>query len=494
MRRIVVIGDGMVGSRFAELLVEADLGAHVTLLGKEPVPAYNRVLLSSVVAGTKSADLLRIAKEHPRIMRRTGVSAVTVDRDLMTVVDSTGRTHPYAALVLATGSAARVPAVQGVADAHGLVDGVFVLKDMADADGIVTAAGRARRAVVLGAGVLGLEVATGLARRGIAVRLVHIADRLMERQLGWEASAVAESSLRRLGIESHTGASLARVHTTRGRVTSVRLEDGSELLTDMVVMCAGTIPETTLARAAGLACERGVIVDDSLATTDPHIWAIGDCAQPPGGARGLVAQGWQQASTVVGVLTGSAPGASDAVPTSDVVRVKADGMAMVAMGVCGDFDRSDPRYRVLSLKDPEGGRYIEVVVSGGQLVGATCIGDGDVAATLSALYTRRLPVPPDPAQLMIRALAGGGAAAATRDPADLKDDDKVCNCNTVTAGRIREALADGCETVKDVAGRTRATTGCGDCTALVEGLIACHRAAGANPTNPAAPVAVTQGA
>ncbi|WP_062201794.1 FAD-dependent oxidoreductase [Demequina salsinemoris] len=491
MRRIVVIGDGMVGSRFAEQIVEADEGIHVTLLGKEPIPAYNRVLLSSVVAGTKSADLLHIAKQHPRVLRLTGVAAATIDRDLMRVIDSNGRSHPYAELVIATGSVARVPAIQGVADSGGLIDGVFVLKDMADAEGIVASAGRARRAVVLGAGVLGLEVATGLARRGVVVKLVHIAERLMERQLGWEASAVAESGLRRLGIDSHTGASLARVQTTRGRVTSVRLEDGSEMLTDMVVMCAGTIPETTLARNAGLVCERGIVVDDQLATSDPHIRAIGDCAQPPGGARGLVAQGWQQATMLVAALTGAQVQAADTAATADVVRVKASGMAMVAMGVCGDFDRADPRYRVLSLKDPEGGRFVEVVVSGGQLVGATCIGDADVAATLSALYTRQLPVPSDPAQLMIKALAGGGAPAATRDPADLKDDEKVCNCNTVTAGRIREAVADGCSTVKDVASRTRATTGCGDCTSLVEGLISCHRSPS---TSPAAVAAVPQGA
>ena len=403
-----------------------------------------------------------------------GVRATSIDRELMIVTDSTGRKHPYAQLVLATGSVARVPAIQGVADSAGLIPGVFVLKDMADAEGIVAAAGNARRAVVLGAGVLGLEVATGLAARGISVRLVHIADRLMERQLGWEASAVAESSLRRLGIESHTGASLSRVITAKGKVTSVRLEDGSQVLTDMVVMCAGTIPETSLARAAGLACEHGVVVDQNMATADAHIFAIGDCAQPPGGGRGLVAQGWEQARTLVEVLTGQSREDQKGEPTSDVVRVKASGMAMVAMGVCGDFDRSDPRYRVLSLKDPEGGRYVEVVVSGGHLVGATCIGDADVAATLSALYTRQLPVPSDPAQLMIRALAGGGVGAATRDPQDLADADKVCNCNTVSAGQIRHAIGEGCTTVKEVAMATRATTGCGDCTSLVEGLLACQ--------------------
>lgn len=488
MRRIVVIGHGMVGSRFVEDLVAADPDVYVTVLGRESVPAYNRVLLSSVVAGSKSPELLSIAAEpHPRVRVLTGVSAASVDTELSIVRDDQGVSHPYADLVFAAGSVARVPAIQGVADPDGLVDGAFVLKDMADAEGIVRSASRARRAVVLGAGVLGLEVATGLAKRGVSVRIVHLADRLMERQLGWEASAVAESSLRRLGIDTHVGASIAGVQTTRGRVTSVRLEDGSEVLTDMLVMCCGTIPETSLARKAGLEVERGIIVDGDLRTSSPRVYAIGDCAQPPEGGRGLVAQGWDQAARLVRHLTG-ADGVVPAAATSDVVRVKASGMAMVAMGVCGDFDRSDPRYRVLSLKDPEGGRYVEVVVSSGLLAGATCIGDADVAATLSALYTRALPVPNDPARLMIRALAGGGPSAATRDPAELKDDDKVCNCNTVTAGAIRHAISEGCTSVKDVAASTRATTGCGDCTSLVTGLIACH----ATEAAPAAPI--TEGA
>jgi len=474
MRRIVVVGHGMVGSRFVEDLVAADADVHVTVLGKEATPAYNRVLLSSVVAGSKSPELLSIAAApHPRVRVLTGVAAVRIDRELSLVIDDRGDAHPYASLVLASGSLARIPAIQGVADPDGLVDGVFVLKDMADAEGIVAKADRARRAVVLGAGVLGIEVATGLAKRGISVRLVHLAERLMERQLGWEASTVVEGGLRRLGIETHVGASIAGVLTTRDKISAVRLADGSELLTDMLVMCCGTIPETSLARQAGLEVNHGVIVNPSMQTSDARIFAIGDCAQPPEGGRGLVAQGWEQAARLVRVIA-NAPAIASTPATSDVVRVKASGMVMVAMGVCGDFDRSDPRYRVLSLKDPDAGRFVEVVVSGEALVGATCIGDADVAATLSALYSRAMPVPNDPAQLMIRALAGGGLSV-TKAPKDLDDADKVCNCNTVTAGTIRHAIESGCGTVAEVAAATRATTGCGDCTNVVNGLIACTR-------------------
>ncbi len=481
MRHVVVIGHGMVGSRFTELLVEADPRVRVTVLGQEPVPAYNRVLLSSVVAGSKSPEVLGLAGPWtPRVSVLTGVSAASVDRDRRVVVDDRGTEHPYDELVLATGSAARVPPIQGVAYDEGLVEGVFVLKDMADATGIVEAAGRSRRAVVLGAGVLGVEVATGLARRGLNVRVVHLADRLMERQLGWEASQVAISSLERLGITTHVGASVVGVNTRRGRLESIRFADGVEAAADLFVMCCGTVAETMLARRCGLTVDRGVVVTDDLTSPDdPHVHAIGDCAQPPSGATGLVAQGWQQAAALVARLAPgtAAPGtAAPGTATHDVVRVKASGMSMVSMGVCGDVDREDPRYRVLSLKDPERGRYVEVVVSGGNLVGATCIGDAEVAATLSALYTRSLPVPDDPALLLVRALAGGGPGAAARRPEELADGDRVCTCNSVSAGRIREAVRGGCASAAQVATATRASTGCGDCRGVVEALVDATRA------------------
>lgn len=473
MSRVVVVGHGMVGSRFAEDLVAADPSAEVTVLGREPVPAYNRVLLSSVVAGSKNPELLRIAgPEHPRLRVLTGVGAADVDRAERVVVDTSGARHRYDALVLATGSAARVPPIQGVADDRGLVPGVFVLKDMADATGIVDAARSARRAVVLGAGVLGVEVATGLAARGLTVRVVHVADRLMERQLGWEASQVAVSSLQRMGITTHVGASVVGVTTRRGRLEGVRFGDGLEAATDLFVMCTGTVPEAVLARRAGLTCERGVVVDEELRSPDdPAVFAIGDCAEPPHGSTGLVAQGWEQARRLVEVFTArDADGVSP--PTTDVVRVKASGMSMVSMGVSGDFDRADPRYRVLSLKDPERGRFVEVVVSGGALVGATCLGDAEVGATLSALYTRSMPVPDDPALLMVRALSGGGPGVVSRAPAELEDTDRVCTCNSVSAGTIRAAVREGCASAGEVSARTRASTGCGDCRTVVEALVA----------------------
>uniref|UniRef100_UPI0025EA9D86 FAD-dependent oxidoreductase n=1 Tax=Demequina sp. TaxID=2050685 RepID=UPI0025EA9D86 len=332
-----------------------------------------------------------------------------------------------------------------------------------------------RRAVVLGAGVLGLEVATGLAARGLAVTLVHHADRLMERQLGSAASQIAESSLGRLGITVVTQASVTRAVERRGRICAVELSNGTEVLTDLLVMCAGTIPETALARRAGLPCERGIVVDEHLASpADPAVFAIGDCAQPPEGGSGLVAQGWDQAARLVDAWSGTAtarPHGDDAEhDITNVVRVKAPGLEVVTMGLSGKFDHGERELRAVRISDPAVGRFVEVVVSHGLLVGATVVGDKATATELQALYTRLLPVPTDPAHLIVRPIPG--AAPAARSAAEMDADHTVCQCNGVSKGRICDAIAGGCESLEDVARATRASTGCGDCTPLVKELLA----------------------
>ncbi|SEI97293.1 FAD-dependent oxidoreductase [Demequina mangrovi] len=482
--RIVVIGHGMVGSRFAQDAATRIPDAHVTVLGREPHEPYNRVLLSSVVAGKAAADGIALdAPPHERIDVRQGVSATEIDRDRRIVTASDGSLHRYDRLVLATGSAARIPQIQHVATPDGLVPGVSVLKDLADAQQILGALPKARRAVVLGAGVLGLEVATGLAARGLSVTLVHHADRLMERQLGSAASAVAEGSLGRLGISVVTTTSVTRVIEKRGRISAVLLGNGAEVLTDLLVMCAGTIPETALARRAGLPCERGVVVDDALASPeDGTVFAIGDCAQPPEGGSGLVAQGWDQAARLVDAWAASGTGSGETTSrprgedtdTTNVVRVKATGLDVVTMGLSGKFDHGERDLRAVRLSDPAIGRFVEVVVSHGLLVGATVVGDKACATELQALYTRMLPVPSDPAHLIVRPVPGAGPAR--KNVTEMDDDDTVCQCNGVSKGRICAAIADGCDSLQDVSRATRASTGCGDCKPQVKELLAASAA------------------
>ncbi|MFV0286646.1 MAG: FAD-dependent oxidoreductase [Demequina sp.] len=474
--KVVVIGHGMVGSRFAEDLIARDADARVTVLGREAAGPYNRVLLSSVVAGKVAPESLAmsaVAGERATVL--DGVHAIEIDRAARTVLDSRGDLHAYDRLVLATGSAARIPDIHGIATDRGLMPGVSVLKDVADAHSILARIPKARRAVVLGAGVLGLEVATGLAARGIAVTLVHHSGRVMERQLGDAAAQIATGSLAKLGVKVVTETSVAAAIDRRGQLSAVRLTDGTEALTDLLVMCAGTIPEAALARRAGLPCDRGILVGGDLASlVDPHVYAIGDCAQPPEGGSGLVAQGWEQASRLVDALTGASvpvrkPSDDDGDPTA-IVRVKALGLDVVTMGLSGKFDHGERELRAVRMADPSIGRFVEVVVSHGLLVGATVVGDKECASRLSAMYTRMMPVPADPAHLIVRPLAAAAPAAATAVE-DMDDDATVCQCNTVSKGAICAAIADGCSSVDAVAKATRASTGCGDCRSQVARLI-----------------------
>ncbi|MFC7375795.1 FAD-dependent oxidoreductase [Brachybacterium sp. GCM10030268] len=478
--RIVVIGHGMVGSRFAADIVRADPPAQVTVLGQEDHQPYNRVMLSSLVAGRTDAGSLALETESSdrlRVLR--GVRAVGIDRARREVTDARGELHTYDRLVLATGSAPRIPDVAGLRAADGLAGGISALKDLDDARRILETAGRAERALVLGAGVLGLEVATGLAARGLRVTLVHHRDRLMERQLDPDASEIARTSLERLGIDVVTGVTAARATLEKGRVASVELSDGSSHPAQLMVLCAGTVPHVALASEAGLECDRGIVVGHDLATTlDPAVFAIGDCAQPPEGASGLVAQGWEHARRLVESWTprsADAPvapaAATDSLRGRELVRVKAVGFALVAMG---RIDRPEPEAhapRSVRLSDPSGGRYTEVVVQEGRLIAATVIGDDEAAASLSAAFTRRTPVPRDPVHLLARPLASQ-AAAPVRRPQEMDDADVICQCNGVTKGTICGAIRSGCATPAAVSKATRAGTGCGTCRSQLEELIA----------------------
>lgn len=605
--RVVVVGNGMVGARFAQDLVArvgsgADVApVEVTVLGAEEYEPYNRVLLSEVVAG--KVDLAGIglpATDDPRVTVRRGTEAIAIDRSARRVVTADGA-YPYDAVVLATGAAARVPEVAGLTGRPDLPRGAHALRTLDDAREIVAASVNAQHAVVVGAGVLGLEVACGLARRGVAVSLVHGGESLMDRQLDVAAGGVVARSLAALGVRTWTRASTERVRVGSGHVRGVALrvpDDGRAALTtglasstgpapstgpteppgatrvveieaDLVVLACGTVPETGLARAAGLAVDRGVVVGDDLASPDdPAVFAIGDCAQPPEGGSGLVAQGWDQsrrlaealAATATARATATPPdgrgdvGRADARPPApasphvrlggeqdrpsmalrlamsvvarpvvsgpqvtgassrpdpsqdptrvsgrrvtgasprpdsarsavgtDVVRVKAAGLEIVAMGVCGVRRPHDPAHRTVALSDPASGRHVEVVVADGLLVGATCVGAPDVGADLTATYTRRVPVPADPAHLLLRPVAQVAAPAST--PTHMPDRTTVCTCNGVTKGDIVGCWHDGARSVDDVARATRATTGCGGCKKVVCGLV--DWLAKADPDQPA---------
>lgn len=537
--KVVVVGFGMVGSRLVDELLRREPEAFdITVLGSEPYEPYNRVLLSDVVAGrTDVAAITMPLPDGARVSVLRGVTATSIDRESRVVTADDGSTHPYDHLVLATGAAARIPPIPGLRTADGgLPAGVHALRTLDDAREIVAATVNSPRAVVVGGGVLGLEAAVGLAGRGLSVTLVHNVQSLMERQLDPEAADVVRSGLEGQGVTVLPNCLSSEVLVAGGRAVGIRVKDNADRAGDggsgqrdevvaarLIIFSVGTIPETGLAAAAGLSTDRGIVVGYDLASPDdPRVHAIGDCAQPPNGSRGLVAEGWDQArrlaETLVSLvepvnaptslvepvsslvepvetpvhlrlphdgaqpsmavrlgalLTGGASRAQSdqGIDTrgTDVVKVKAGALSVTTMGVCGPSRPNGLTQRAVRLADPRAGRYIEVVVSDGILVGATCVGDPRVAADLTAAYTRRTPVPMDPAFLLLTPVMQTAAPASS--PEHMPDDAVVCRCNGVTKGAIVESCGSGAHTVEEVVRETRATTGCGSCKDAVCGLV-----------------------
>ncbi len=504
--RVVVVGAGMVGTRFAdELHARAGQAVDLTVLGSEGHEPYTRVLLSDVVAGrTELGALTMPSPVGARLLRDTTVAGI--DRVRRAVTCDDGSAHGYDLLVLATGARARVPRVAGLpAVSSALPRGVHVLRTLDDAREILAAAANGPEAVVLGGGVLGVEVACGLARRGLVVTLLHHGPHPMDGSLGPGAGAAVAATLGRLGVRVRTRVRAVSVRHDGQGVAAVVVRDTGAGAVDrpdrdgpgagapgeedvrcrLLVVTAGTEPETTLAAAAGLAVGRGVRVDPDGATSDPAVFAIGDCAEPPEGSSGLVAQGWDQARRLAAriaalvreeVPTTARPAAVDAARDSaehdverhDIVRVKADGLVVSVMGLRAD--RAPSGARSVLMSDPSAARHVEVLVHDGVLVGAVCVGDAGVAADLTAAYTRRTPAPRDPAQLLLRPVRGAEPAAAA-SPTLMPDRATVCRCNGVTKGDVVARWRSGARSVAEVVRATRATTGCGGCADAVCGLV-----------------------
>ena len=473
MTRVLVVGHGMVAARFlAELRARQVPDLQLSVLGEEVHRPYNRLLLADALAGAHDlADLT--LPETPGVTVIEGRRATAIDRADRVVTDDGGDAHPYDVLVLATGAAPRFPAVDGLVGPDGRpLPGVTALRTWDDALRVRHHLTDGARVVVLGGGLLGVETACAIARGGAGVTIVHRQPQPLDRQLDPTSGAVLRAALADLGVTTRTGARVA--HVTRGpdRIQELRLSDGSTLPADLVVVAAGVRPRTRLAISADLWVHHGVLVDDAGATDDPHIFAIGDCAEPASGCQGLVGPGWEQARVLADELAdrlGGVPGRARAsAGDSSVVRLKAGGLDVVTMGSlpADDLDPAGPR--VVSLVDLAGRRRVRVAVGDGRIVGATCVGDPRVAADLTVAFENRFPVPDDPAALLARALA---EPAQPTSVADLPGHATICRCNAVSKDAILTAADAGAATVESVAAVTRATTGCGTCTGQVCALL-----------------------
>jgi len=473
--RVVVVGNGMAGCRFVQELLERTDRFEITVIGDEPGGAYNRVLLSNVLAGATRPEHVTIASEawyaEHGVKLQTGIAVVGVNRTARTITLADGSSVPYDRLVLATGSTAFVPPVDGLVRADGsLLAGAGLFRTRADCTAIADWAGTARRAVVVGAGVLGLEAARALAGRGLVVTVVQREDRLMERQLDAAAGRVLDRTLRQLGITVVAGASVAAVHWDE-RLTGVTLTDGTSVEAELMVLCCGVRPRADLGRAAGLAVDHGIVVDDRMATSDPAVTAIGECAEHRGRLYGLVAPVWEQARVAAAVLADPASPVRYSGSTQ-ITRLKAAGIELAAMG--DDSPRAESEYdtdddEFVTFLDRTRGVYQKLVVRDGRLVGAILLGDTRNAGTVTQLFDRGADLPLDRSSLLM--VRRNAPAATVTSPTALPARATICQCNGVTKGAITAAWQAGAHTVEEIAARTRATTGCGTCKDTVCGLV-----------------------
>ena len=477
--KLVMVGNGMAGVRTIEELLKIAPDLYdITVFGAEPHPNYNRILLSPVLAGEQTVDEIILNPlawycEH-RITLHTGKTVTRIDRVKRVVHAQDGTEAPYDRLLLATGSSPVILPVPG-AD----LDGVLAYRDIADTQAMIDAAARYQHAVVIGGGLLGLEAANGLMRRGMHVTVVHIMPWLMERQLDDVAGKLLQKSLEERGIRfligAHTQALIARQDrgtadeaTRPARVGAVRFKDGQEIPADLVVMAAGIRPNVGLAQACGLYCNRGIVVNDTLQTiTDPRIYSVGECAAHRGIAYGLVAPLFEQGKVCATHLAQFGIGRYSGSQVS--TKLKVTGIDLFS---AGNFTGGEGCEEIV-MSDPYGGVYKKLIIRDDKLVGACLYGDTVDGSWYFKLLRDGRKIGDIRDRLMFgESNIGDVGHQGHQRAAVMADSDEVCGCNGVSKGTICRAIKDkGLFTLDEVRKHTKASSSCGSCTGLVEQLL-----------------------
>ena len=461
--RVVVIGNGMVGQRFLEAVATGPAAERCDLVAfcEESRVAYDRVHLTEFFSGRSAEDLSLVAPdflERHGIRMLIGDAAVAIDRVAKTVTSRSGTVIPYDRLVFATGSYPFVPPVPGHDRAN-----CFVYRTIDDLEAIRAASASARVGVVIGGGLLGLEAAKALRDLGLETHVVEFAPRLMAVQVDAGGGALLRSKIEALGVRVHTGKNTQVIEAGAEHVHRMRFADGSEIETDILLFSAGIRPRDQLARESGLEVgERGgIVVDDHCRTSDPHIYAIGECALWSGRIFGLVAPGYRMANVAAEHIAGV-----------DVAFTGADmSTKLKLMGVdvasIGDAHGNTPGAREYTYVDGVREVYKKIVVNADntRLLGAVLVGDAEDYGNLLQLRLNDLPLPEHPDALILP--HRDGAPAFGLGAAALPDSAQICSCHNVTKGALCAAVGDGATTLPELKSCTRAGTGCGGCAALV---------------------------
>lgn len=466
--KLVMIGNGMAGVRTLEELLKLAPDLYdITVFGAEPHPNYNRILLSPVLAGEQTFeeivlnDLNWYAENDIKLL--LGRKVVKIDRKKRLVIADDGSEAEYDRLLIATGSTPFILPVPGKDLA-----GVIGYRDIADTQTMMDTAKTHKHAVVIGGGLLGLEAANGLKLRGMDVTVVHIGDWLLERQLDRTAGELLQKSLEDRGLKfllpKHTAELL---DNGEGRVCAVKFKDGEVIPADLVVMAAGIRPNSELAESAGIACNRGILVNDTLQTYDPRIYAIGECASHRGIAYGLVAPLFEQAKVCANHLAQLGFSRYQGSVTS--TKLKVTGIDLFSAGEFMGGEGTE----TITLSDPIGGVYKKLVIKDDVLVGACLYGD----TADGGWYFRQIRENHNVSEIRDHLMFGEGAIGdvghqGADKTANMPDSMEICGCNGVCKGTIVKAIQEnGLFSVDEVKKHTKAASSCGSCAGLVEQIL-----------------------
>jgi len=467
--KLVMVGNGMAGVRTLEELLKIARDFYdITVFGAEPYANYNRILLSPVLAGEMTLKDIMLNDvdwyEQHGIRLHLGKKVARIDRSVGKVVAADGTEENYDRLLLATGSNPFILPIPGRD-----LQGVLTYRDIQDTNAMIEAAARYKRAVVIGGGLLGLEAANGLRQRGMDVTVVHLMEWLMERQLDRTAAAMLQKSLEQKGLKfllrRQTGAILG---TADGRVTGVRFADGEEIGADLVCMAVGIRPNEELARSAGIHCNRGIVVNDTMQTFDPRIYAVGECVSHRGTAYGLVAPLFEMAKVCANHLAHMGIGRYEGSVTS--TKLKVTGVDLFS---AGNFTGGAGTEEVV-LHDAAGGIYKRLILKDNCIVGGVLYGDTVDGSWYLQMLREKQNVAQIRDQLMFgQSHLGNTGHQGQSKAAAMPDAMEVCGCNGVCKGTIVKAIKEkGLFTLEDVRRHTKASSSCGSCTGLVEQILA----------------------
>ncbi len=484
-KKLLIVGNGMAAARVVEeILKRAKDQFDITMFGAEPYGNYNRILLSNVLNGTQSATDIFMNPlawyEENNIKLHAGVKVTQIDREKRIAVGTPltpnaiayatdskmakmpAVEEPYDQVIIATGSRPFVPPMDGFEGA-----GTFLFRTIDDCARIANYAKARKRAAVIGGGLLGLEAARGLLTHGVEVTVIEACPQLMAMQLDAESGNLLRASIEDMGIKVLTDVLTTNIVRDHNGITGLDFNDGSSLDTDMVVVSCGIRPITEVAVASDLKVSRGITVDDQMRTSDPDIFALGECVEHREVIYGLVDPTWKQASVLADVITGTAP--DSAYEGSKLTaKLKVMGVDLASMG---DKEPASPEDEVVVYREPRSGIYKKLIIREDKIAGAILLGDTDRAETLIQIFMSDQKAPDRRADLLFPANDGQSLIQVLEMP----DNIQICNCIGVSKGQIVEAIQNGNSSMVKVCSVTKAGTGCQSCKGVIAQLVEAYR-------------------